>query len=386
MKAATCEPRSKQRVLLLLMPLPPPYSGTERVTAGILSSGLSERLNIVHCDISNKRSNADRGRLDRRNLFATGRVLARCWRALWTTQPDLVHVTIARNRWGFLKKAALVVVSRLHGAKVVARLTGADFDLFMARSTSIYRVFVRRILSLIQLVVVEGDSLKGQFAGLVPIARVRTVYGPFDVEPLRHARENRATARGASPVILFVGHLSVAKGAGDLLQALGEIQRQIGEISVVMLGNQIVVERNITHITSRRSIPDLLGEVRQIPSIALTTPGIVSDSDYQKAYQHADVFVFPSYSEGMPYALLDAISAGVPVVCTRVGAVPDVFSQDEVTYVEFGSPNGIAEAVVNVLRNPMAARQKAKQAHVVLSERFESRRFCDEFEALMNEV
>jgi glycosyltransferase involved in cell wall biosynthesis len=89
-----------------------------------------------------------------------------------------------------------------------------------------------------------------------------------------------------------------------------------------------------------------------------TVPGA---SRLLRAY---DVLVLSSRTEGTPMILLEAMAAGVPIVATAVGGVPDVLSAAEAFLVTEVAPGAIAEAVGECLDRPEAAASRAGRARI----------------------
>jgi glycosyltransferase involved in cell wall biosynthesis len=75
-----------------------------------------------------------------------------------------------------------------------------------------------------------------------------------------------------------------------------------------------------------------------------------------------DVFVLSSRTEGTPIALLEAMHAGVPIVATRVGGVPDVVSEEEAILVPAEQPATISQAVAEIHRDLSAAAKRCVRA------------------------
>ena len=75
-----------------------------------------------------------------------------------------------------------------------------------------------------------------------------------------------------------------------------------------------------------------------------------------------DVFVLSSHTEGTPIVLFEAMAAGVPIVASRVGGVPDVVSSAEAVLVPPGDPVALAEAIRSIYRDDAAARARAQRA------------------------
>lgn len=89
----------------------------------------------------------------------------------------------------------------------------------------------------------------------------------------------------------------------------------------------------------------------------------------REAFGLADIVVVPSRAESMPYIVLEAIAAQKPVICTRVGGIPEIFGDDADRLIEPGDPKALAGAMAAALSNPNRSKQ-AKKMREALQKRF----------------
>jgi glycosyltransferase involved in cell wall biosynthesis len=96
-----------------------------------------------------------------------------------------------------------------------------------------------------------------------------------------------------------------------------------------------------------------------------------------------DVFVLPSITEGMPNAVLEAMVAGIPVVASRVGGVPEIVQDGETgLLIEPESPSDLARALIRLGRDAPLRLSLARNARAMVASRFNPRREVDETEAV----
>ena len=92
-----------------------------------------------------------------------------------------------------------------------------------------------------------------------------------------------------------------------------------------------------------------------------------------KFLQAADLFVLPSYSEGMPQAVLEAMNCGLPVVGTNVGGIPEaVFDSDNGLLVEARNANALESAINHMISDPTFREKAGKRSREIALEVFGS--------------
>jgi glycosyltransferase involved in cell wall biosynthesis len=166
--------------------------------------------------------------------------------------------------------------------------------------------------------------------------------------------------RDGEQVLLAVGRLSREKAHADLLRAVALLARtssSIRNLRVVIVGEG-PEGGALKHLARQLGISDHVVFAGQT-------------SDVAPFYAAADVFVLPSHSEGSPYVLLEAMAAGVPVVATAVGGVPEIVTNEEsALLVAPRNEAAMAGALERVLSEPELARSLAAQALALASTRF----------------
>jgi glycosyltransferase involved in cell wall biosynthesis len=191
----------------------------------------------------------------------------------------------------------------------------------------------------------------------IPHNRVHTIVNAWNDS---QESLSRAAARRALGIpehhyqIGWIGRLSHEKGADILLDALPRLADLDFEVSMVGGGRlQSTLERR-----ARRHRLDHRvrwhGPVANMPQL----------------YQAFDLVVLSSRTEGTPIVLLEAMAAGVPLIATTVGGVPDAVSPAEVLLIPPLDPAALAEAIRVACGNPAAASQRADHARRRLATQF----------------
>ncbi len=154
-------------------------------------------------------------------------------------------------------------------------------------------------------------------------------------------------ATGGRPVVLAAGRLAAQKGFGTLLDAAGRLRDHEPQPLVLIAGAGPLHKELARRIDAERLPLRLLGPRDDVPALLAA----------------ADVFVLPSLWEGQPLILQEALRAGVPIVATRTGGIPDLTGEDAALLVRPADPQRLAAALSRVLAEPgLAARLAAAAA------------------------
>jgi len=155
----------------------------------------------------------------------------------------------------------------------------------------------------------------------------------------------RNTARQAlllsdAPAVLYVGRLSLEKGVADLLRAFALLTKAPREPHTLLIVGDGPERQRLEVLAQKLNI---LESTRFFGYV--TDPSIF--------YSAANVLAIPSLSEGMPFTLMEGLAAGLPVVATAVGGIPQVVSHGmSAILVPAGNPEAMASGLAALLNDP----------------------------------
>ena len=120
--------------------------------------------------------------------------------------------------------------------------------------------------------------------------------------------------------ILFLSTVSRNKGVYLVLEVFERLYKHFENISLTIAGDG-------PELNEIKSI------IRQRNIKGIDTPGYVIGEHKTRLLNESDIYVFPSYYEGMPLSLIEAMASGLPVVCSAVGAIPDFFVDGKMGFI-----------------------------------------------------
>jgi len=156
--------------------------------------------------------------------------------------------------------------------------------------------------------------------------------------------------------LLFLGMVRDLKGIDVFLQAIARLRKEKGRIVTAHVIGQT------TEMETWAGLARAMGIGGQV-AFHLPKPT-------REAFAMTRALVVPSRAESMPYVVLEAIAAGLPIVATRVGGVPEIFGPRADELVPPGDPAALAEAIDRMLANPAQAAHDARARREWLEPRF----------------
>jgi len=341
--------------LLIACPLPPPYSGPEVLARDITESLLSEKYRVVRFISWPEKMNNEKGKWSLLNVYMMCIDTLKCLKCLLLNRVDFVYTSLTQNLTGFLRFSIFIILSKYFKKKVVAVCLGNGFDFFFNNiKIPFLKRYIKYVLLQIDKIVVHSNFLMSQYSNCVEDEKIINL--PLGLNTKRfpvvseHHLKNKMNLEGPFK-ILFVGHISKAKGAYDIFEIANDVSQALnGAVRFDMIGSEINIERNIVYIKKIDdfcSAKDFLRHKRISQIVCLH--GTVDNDVLYDYYLGADLFLFPSYSEAVPVVILEAMAAGLPIVATNVGGIPETVENERGGYlIQAGNKNNLYEAVVSL--------------------------------------
>ena len=340
---STPDRSSRRPRLLVVGPLPPPIGGVETVTQAILESGAFGDFQLSHCDSTKGRPKQTQGKFDLGNLGWALRHFARMYGAIARAHPDAVYLPVAGTWSGFLRDMVLAYLAKRSGARVIGHVHGSDFHFVLERKGLSAR-WVRAGLDQFDLLLVLGERWKQLVEAYGIRGRCAIVPSTLRREVFERGVSFERPASGARPVSgLFVGQVGRRKGVFDLLAAMKRTKDMGLPFRLILVGPAELEGEWDSLMAARDQLG--LGDVTEFT-------GPLQGEVLYDQFKIGQVFVMPSYTEGLPVVLYEAGAFGMPVITTPVGAIPDLIVDGRNgLLVEPGRIEQIVQAIVRLTRN-----------------------------------
>lgn len=262
---------------------------------------------------------------------------------------SLIHAHVAM-RGSFWRKSCFLALGLLFRRPTILHLHGSQFVEFYEHECGKTAKFaVRFIFEHVTTVIVLSEQWRIYVRGLAPRARIVTVRNFVNADALQLDLARSTQARSSS-TILFLGEIGQRKGIYDLVRALPRI--------VAAVPGARLVAGGMGELDQVRRCAEEIGVERH-----LELPGWVSGREKIRLLAEAAVYVLPSYNEGLPISILEAMACNLPVVSTSVGGIPEAIRDGEEGFlVAPGAIGDLSDRIIELLSDGTLRQDMGKRA------------------------
>lgn len=344
---------AKNKKIILLGKLPPPYIGPAVATNILLKSKLSEIYRLIHLDTSDHRDINTLGAFDLKNIVLPFWQYCKLVYFLMKHRPRAVYIPSAQTTVAFLRDIPYILISKIFGKKVICHLRGGNFLNWYQGAGRIMRWMVRRIQKMVDAQIVLGDCLIEMFTPFMPREKIFVVPNGGDFSVIDRRAENKG-----KNVVLFLANFVRSKGVLDVLHAALIVFREHPNVEFIFAGCWVDKE---TQLEFTRFLDDH-------PELPVTVLGPISGAEKFALFATADIFVFPTYyvNEGHPWVILEAMAAGLPIISTNHGAICEIVVDGVNGYlVEKKNPGQASEKLNKLISDPaLLIKMGAASRHI----------------------
>ncbi|WP_298915037.1 glycosyltransferase family 4 protein [uncultured Nostoc sp.] len=297
------------------------------------------------------------------------------WKFLWMLikeEVDIVQIQISQ-RGSVFRQAIMILLAWGFHKPIILHAHGSQFHLFYAGLAKWIQKLLSWVFSKCQRLIVLSESWKSFYIenlGLKP-EQVVVFYNPVKIPA---EVPDRSVSKKVN--LLFLGRIGQRKGAFDLIKAFSFLPTEYqARSSMIMAGDgDIEQARNLVTTLNLENYIQL--------------PGWIGSDERDILLTKADVFVLPSYNEGLPLAMLEAMAWELPVIVTPVGGIPEIVTQsDNGLIVNSGNVEQLSDAMKSLIGNEalrLSLGSKARTSVFALDIKNHWVSFLDLYRSLLN--
>ena len=244
--------------------------------------------------------------------------------------PDTIihlHTSIG---WTLLKDLIIAnYVKRRHKVNLVLSIHFAELSKILAHNSIVRRFQIRSLKTSFERIIFLSEKTRDEFVRCGIEKKKTEVLYTFHSY---HSNNTFTPQRSNIKTLLFMGTIDKRKGIIDLLKALRQINNYAFHLHIC---------GQINDDTIKDEFLGLLEELNE----KVTFHGYVNGLEKEELFENADIFVLPSYGEGMPIVIMEAMAKGCAIISTEVGAIGEIVKKENGILIQPGDIDALKEAL-----------------------------------------
>ncbi|TAE57208.1 MAG: glycosyltransferase family 1 protein [Nostocales cyanobacterium] len=260
---------------------------------------------------------------------------------IFTHKIDAVHIHVS-DGGSLLRKAILAIISSLFSKPVVMHAHGAEFHVTYQKLPHWGQKLLGAIFQKSQGFIVLSETWRKYYIDTLGLSdqQVFVLPNPTELPERIPPRENTENIN-----LVFCGRIGERKGAFDLIRAFAQLPEPYKQLAnLILAGDGEVVKAK--QLASELEI-----------SSQINCLGWVNSLQRELLLATANIFILPSYNEGLPMAILEAMGWGLPIITTPVGGIPElVVDHQNGLLVQPGNVQELSEAIALLINDEKLRR------------------------------
>jgi glycosyltransferase involved in cell wall biosynthesis len=368
--------KDKKYKILFLVHIPPPMHGVSAICNQVYSYDFKD-LQVCKKLV---RLNLSRSIIELR-YFSLVKIFRLCaigfnlFYQLLFFRPDLVYFSIMPVGLGFMKDFLFTVLLKLFRLNIVYHIHNKGIPGYVNKFG--YKFLYKHTFKNCTIIHLSEHLIKREFAGF-NLNKTNQFIVPNGIAPLK---EYKIHKEKSELIVLFFSNLIPEKGYLTCLKSAHNlIKNKNKNIKLIIAGNPTRKANNtiknfmLAHPETEKHI-----EIK----------GAAYYDDKAKLFHEADLFIFPSRftQECMPLVILEAMSIGLPVIASNIGAIPEMVTDNRNGFlIPPGNDDKLSEKIEYLLENRELIKQFGEESFIMYNEKFTQNHFLDNIEKVFKNV
>lgn len=296
-----------------------------------------------------------------------------CYKTWFRNRTVLINTSLGKG--GIIRDGIYLILSSLSNKKIVFFRGWNPFFQNIVDQNLFVQFWIKRTFFTSDRIIVLSSDFKKKvlewgYNGPVEIATTIVDEELFSEETWKNIHGH--SQKFANPHILYLGNIATQKGIWEIAEAL-KILKSRG----ILNGLKITIAGGGEE---RKAVKEFTLD-HDIPA---NFPGYVRGEQKINTFKKATIFIFASYHEGMPNAVLEAIAFGLPVITTPVGGISDFFEEEKMGFLlESREPEYIADKVNYLFERPALMKKISKYNYSYAKEHFYAGKVAKRIEGII---
>lgn len=266
-------------------------------------------------------------------------------------KPDIVHMHTSFGA-SFYRQIPFIYMACFRRVPVINHIHGPEFDKFFEQASEKKKRLIKQIYNKCTKLITLSEEWKINFLKVVPEDKIVVIENySILVDDIDNEERNWKQA-------LFLGAINERKGCYDMPAIVEAVLEKVPDARFVIAGDGEL--DNLKKQFNEKKLDQYC-----------CFPGWVRDKEKDSYLRESGIFFLPSYNEGMPMAILDAMGYDMPVVSTNVGGIPKIVLNGINGYVcKPGDVKAISDSLVKIMSDKVLAEKMGAASRKLISEKY----------------
>lgn len=271
---------------------------------------------------------------------------------------DIIHIHMS-YKGSFKRKYMVAKACKRFDKKVIIHLHGSEFKDYYNTGNDRLKSKIKNLFQSVDNVIVLGENWKEFILKIVPNARVTVVNNAVTIPEIEDKKREEICK------ILFLGMLIERKGVIDLLQATKNLKNNGIDKFEVLIAGTGAEEKRLKEFCEGNNLNDVVKFL-----------GWIDKEEKVKLLETSDILVLPSYNEGLPVAILEAMSYGLPIISTKVGSIDEAVKDGVNGYlIEPGDVEDMERVICGLIENVELWTEYSEMSRNIVKDQFAEEEF-----------
>lgn len=297
--------------IILIGSVPPPHHGVCIQNQLILNSKIKNEFELIHLSNSYKKNIRSVGTFNLFGILSAILSYLKLFRYLFCEKSYVVYMTLAQNNIGFIRDSIYILIGKLFkNTKVLIHCRGSIYYKHYCSLNNLLKKYFDYVYSKTDYCIVLGNRLKNMMSKWFSEDEVFIVPNGT----IFKNRFNNDDKENNNIILGYIGIISEQKGIYELLNSFQDIHSKYNDVKLHIAGSFVdnETEKKVKNIILCNKLDDRIIFV-----------GNVDGVEKEKFYNSIDVLLMPSWHEGHPNVILEALVSNLPIIASDVGAVSE---------------------------------------------------------------
>lgn len=291
-----------------------------------------------------------------------------------TKKYTLVQTNTSFSSWALYRDAAFILIAKFSKLKIIVFFRGWDQSLAERIGVRHLRLFKKVYFQADAIIDLSKKNIERleKWGFKKPIYLETTVVDKELVKDisLDYLNKKYDLTKRKMSTILYLSRIERTKGIYEAIEAFRLLLAKYPYLQLSIAGDGRE-DGEVRNFIKRNNIKNT------------SFTGYIEGNEKRKVFMEADIYLFPSYYEGMPNSVLEAMAFGLPVVATNVGGLPDFFINGTFGYItDDKQPEVLAELIEKIMVIPELGRKMSLNNYKYANEQFLSDKVVKRIESI----